>query len=284
MSFGGMEMPITLMYITNKPAVARIAQDAGVDRIWVDLEYKGKEERQAGMNTVKSKHTIADVVALRSVVKRSKLMVRVNPIDEDSKTEIDAVVAAGADYIMLPMFKTPEEVKTFLALVGGRAKTMLLLETKEAEERILEYIDLPGIDEVHIGLNDLHLAHGMTFMFELLCDGTVDRLTRILREHGVRFGFGGFARIGYGILPAENILTHHYALGSEMSILSRGFCDANSVEDPETVRGDFVEGVANIRKKEEEILSYTVEQFEENFAFVKEKVAEIVDVIRSKKQ
>ena len=277
-------MPITLMYITNKPAVAAIAQDAGVDRIWVDLEYKGKEDRQAGMNTVKSKHTVADVAALRPIVTRSALMVRINPIDADSRAEIDAVVTAGADYIMLPMFKTPEEVKTFLSLVGGRAKTMLLLETKEAEERLLEYIDLPGIDEVHIGLNDLHLAHGKTFMFELLCDGTVDKITKVLREKGVRFGFGGFARIGYGILPAENILTHHYALGSEMSILSRGFCDANSVEDPETVREDFVLGVANIRKKEQEILSYSEERFEENFVFVKKKVAEIVDVIRSKKQ
>jgi phosphoribosylformimino-5-aminoimidazole carboxamide ribonucleotide (ProFAR) isomerase len=59
------------MYITNNPRVAKIAQDAGVDRIWVDLEYKGKEQRQAGMNTVKSNHTVEDVRRLRSVVTRS---------------------------------------------------------------------------------------------------------------------------------------------------------------------------------------------------------------------
>lgn len=275
-------MAITLMYITNNPAVARIAQDAGVDRIWVDLEYKGKEERQAGMNTVKSKHTIDDVRKLRQVVTTAKLMVRVNPLDEESEQEINAVIEAGADYVMLPMFRTEGEVREFIRLVGGRAKTMLLLETKEAEENLLSYVDIPGIDEIHIGLNDLHLAHGQTFMFELLCDGTVEKITKVLKDRGVRFGFGGFARIGYGILPAENILTHHYKLGSQMAILSRGFCDANLVENPEDIREDFVVGVGNIRLKEEEIRGYTPEQFEENFRFVQEKVAQIVEKIRSK--
>lgn len=276
-------MAITLMYITNRPDVAKIAQDAGVDRIWVDLEYKGKEERQAGMNTVKSKHTIDDVKALRPVVTTSKLMVRVNPLDDESEDEINKVVEAGADYIMLPMFKTKQEVERFISLVNGRAKTMLLLETKEAKERLEEYISVPGIDEIHIGLNDLHLAHNMTFMFELVADGTVEKIANVLKTHGVRFGFGGFARIGYGILPAEMILTHHYAIGSEMAILSRGFCDANSCENPEDVREDFVQGVKNIRLKEKEIASYTREQFDLNFEGIKVKVNQIVESIKSKK-
>ena len=275
-------MAITLMYITNRPDVAKIAQDAGVDRIWVDLEYKGKEERQAGMNTVKSKHTIEDVRALRQIVTSSDLMVRVNPLDDESEEEINNVVEAGADYIMLPMFKTREEVERFISLVGGRAKTMLLLETKEAMECLESYIDVPGIDEIHIGLNDLHLAHKMTFMFELVADGTVERLANVLKAHNVRFGFGGFARIGYGILPAEMILTHHYALGSEMAILSRGFCDANSKENIDEIRNDFVEGVKNIRFKEKEILEYNKSRFDENFECIKEKVAQIVESIKSK--
>lgn len=276
-------MAITLMYITNRPDIAMLAEEAGVDRVWVDLEYKGKEERQAGMNTVKSKHTIDDVRALRAVISKSSLMVRVNPLDDESEAEINAVVEAGADYIMLPMFKTKAEVEKFVALVGGRAKTMLLLETKEAEERLLEYVDVPGVDEIHIGLNDLHLSHNMTFMFELVANGTVERIANVLKEHNIRFGFGGFARIGYGILPAEMILTQHYALGSEMAILSRGFCDANSKENIDEVRADFVEGVKNIRLKEKEILGYTKEQFDENFEGVKEKVSQIVESIRSKK-
>ena len=41
-------MSLTLMYITNKPEIAKVAQIAGVDRIWVDMEYIGKEIRQHG--------------------------------------------------------------------------------------------------------------------------------------------------------------------------------------------------------------------------------------------
>ena len=276
-------MAITLMYITNKPTVARIAQDAGVDRVWVDLEYKGKELRQAGMNTVKSNHTVEDVKRLRPILNKSSLMVLVNPLDDESKEEIDAVIDAGAEYVMLPMFTTKEEVEKFISYVGGRAKTMLLVETKQAAENILSYIDLKGIDEVHIGLNDLHLQYKKTFMFELLTDGTVDNLAKVLREKKIKFGFGGFARIGYGILPAEQILTDHYRLGSEMAILSRGFCDANVVDNPEDVRGDFVEGIKNIRKKEEEVKNYTDADFIRNHEQVKLNVKEIVKRIKASK-
>ena len=40
-------MPLKLMYITNSEDVAHIAEEAGVDRIFVDMEYIGKN-RQAG--------------------------------------------------------------------------------------------------------------------------------------------------------------------------------------------------------------------------------------------
>lgn len=37
---------LKLMYITNSPEVASIADGAGVDRIFIDLEQYGKEKRQ----------------------------------------------------------------------------------------------------------------------------------------------------------------------------------------------------------------------------------------------
>ena len=52
---------LKLMYITNQPEIAQIAESAGVDRIFVDLEYIGKSDRQGGMDTVQSRHTIDDV-------------------------------------------------------------------------------------------------------------------------------------------------------------------------------------------------------------------------------
>ena len=41
------------MFITNNIEVAKIAQKYGVDRIWIDLEVLGKEERQKGLQNVK---------------------------------------------------------------------------------------------------------------------------------------------------------------------------------------------------------------------------------------
>lgn len=275
-------MALTLMYITNNPQVAEIAQEAGVDRIWVDMEYIGKAERQGGMDTVQNHHTIDDIKRLRPIIKTSELMVRINPIHEataaytDSKTEIDETVNAGADVIMLPMFTTVDEVKRFITYVDKRAKVQLLIETAEAVDIIDEILKIPGIDEIHIGLNDLHLAYHQKFMFELLCDGTVEKLCKKIMPTGIKYGFGGIARVGYGTLPAEYIIAEHYHLGSSAAILSRGFCDANRVNDPATVKGIFLEGVKNIRKKEQEVAEYTVDQYESNLEIIKEKVRQII--------
>ena len=277
-------MSLTLMYITNNPEVAVIAQKAGVDRVWVDMEYIDKDLRQGGMDTVQSHHTIDDIKKLRPVVTDAQLQVRINHMYDGSEDEINQTIEAGADIIMLPYFKTRKEVEDFIKFVDGRAKTIILVETAEAYENIDDILEVPGIDEVHIGLNDLHLAYGKDFMFELLIDGTVPALCEKLRKKGIKFGFGGIARVGYGTLPAENIITEHYALGSQMAILSRGFCDANKVENPKDIEEIFIKGVKDIRAKEKEVSLYTQEQYAENHKFVEEKIGDIVTSIRKKKE
>ena len=42
-------------------AIAKIAEDAGVQRIFIDMEYIGKADRQGGMDTVQNRHTIDDI-------------------------------------------------------------------------------------------------------------------------------------------------------------------------------------------------------------------------------
>lgn len=281
-------MALTLMYITNNPVTAQIAQSAGVDRIWIDMEYIGKSERQGGMNTVKNHHTIEDIRNLRPIVTTSELLVRVNPIHEatslytDSKTEIDEAIEAGADVVMLPMFRTADEVRRFISYVDGRAKVQLLFETAESVENIDGILSIPGIDEVHIGLNDLHLAYGMTFMFELICGDVIKNLCEKIRDKGIKYGFGGIARVGYGMLPAEHIIAEHYHLGSTAAILSRGFCDANIVKDTKEVEGIFIEGVKNIRRKEKEVEKYSEKEYQQNLQTIREKVGLIVENIKQK--
>ena len=142
-------MALKLMYITNDPAVAQIAESSGVDRIFLDMEYIGKGERQKGMDTVQLHHTVEDVRRIRSAIQYAQLLVRVNPIHEasneygSSKEEIDAVIQAGADLVMLPYFKTVGEVEKFLQYVGGRAKTMLLFETVDSVRLVDEILELP---------------------------------------------------------------------------------------------------------------------------------------------
>jgi hypothetical protein len=212
-----------LIYITNNADLAVSAQSAGVDRIMVDLEILGKQDRQGHLNTVISGHSLEDVTHIRSALNISKLLVRVNPINEQSKMEIDSVIERGADIIMLPMFKSTAEVATFIQLANGRVTTCLLLETREAVFEIDNILSIKGIDEIHIGLNDLHLSMNLSFMFELLANGVLDRLNKKIIRAGVKFGFGGVARLGSGSLDASLILSEHIRLNSNMVILSRDF-------------------------------------------------------------
>ena len=278
-------MALKLMYITNDPDVARIAEDAGVDRIFVDMEYIGKADRQGGMDTVQSRHTVEDIRRLRPVVKKAQLMVRINPMHSgtaeysSSKEEIEAVIEAGADVIMLPYFKTVEEVKLFVEIVGGRAKTFPLVETPEAVAAIDEILALPGIDEIHVGLNDLSLGLGRTFMFELLSDGTIDALAEKFKAAGIPFGFGGIASLGRGILPSEYVVREHYRLGSTATILSRSFCNVHKIQDLRLIRRIFRDGVAQIRDLEAECAGYAADSdyFAENARIVAQKVRRICD-------
>jgi len=269
-------MPLKLMYITNNPAVALIAQKNGVDRIWIDLEVLGKEERQKNLNTVKSHHTVEDIKKIAPLLDRAELLVRINPWNNDSENEINRVIEAGAQIVMLPMWKTVCEVEKFLAAVRGRAKTMLLLETKEAEGCLDEVLKLKGIDYIHIGLNDLHLSYGLTFMFELLSDGTVERICKKIKSAGIPYGFGGVARIGEGALPAEKIILEHYRLGSTCAILSRSFCDTEKINNLEEIEMVFGNNLAELRKFEAYAENADETVFEENRKSVAECVKQIV--------
>ena len=256
---------LKLVYITNDPAVARIAVDAGVDRIFIDMEVLGKAERQGGMDTVQSHHVPADIAAVRSAIgDRAEIMARVNPLNPDSQAEIHAAVANGADVIMLPMWRTAEDLRQLVQMVGGRAKVMPLLETDAAAEHLADALRVPGVDQMHIGLNDLHLCYHRKFLFQLLTDGTVDKLCTQLRAVGLPFGFGGVGRPGSGALPAEYIIGEHYRLGSQYVILSRSFCNTSKVTDLDDIRRIFTEGVADVRRVERECAAWTQEQFDEN--------------------
>lgn len=269
-------MALTFMLITNNPKIAMAVQRCGVERIWIDLETLGKEERQHNMNTVKSNHSIDDIPKMVECLSSSELLVRVNPWNENSYYEIDSVIKAGADLVMLPMWKSVEEVGNFIEIVAGRVKTVLLLETKDAVECLDQVLDIPGIDEIHIGLNDLHLSYGMSFMFEPLANGLVERICKKIDNRGIKYGFGGIAKLGEGMLPAEKIIMEHYRLGSSRAILSRSFSNTENISDIEKFENEFKNNIQKVRDFEKIASSKSLDDYQRNHLDVVKCVNRIV--------
>lgn len=273
-------MKLKLMYTTNNPDVALVAQKYGVDRIWIDLEKFGKEERQHGLNTVKSQHSVEDIKKIKSLLTTSEMFVRINHWNKNSATEIDNVINAGADIIMLPYWKTSEEVDNFLKTVNGRCRTSLLLETREAVECIDSVLEKGNFDEVHIGLNDLHLSYGLTFMFELLSNGIVEMLCNKFKMANIPYGFGGIAKLGEGLLPAEKIIMEHHRLGSTRAILSRSFCDSAKIDSLEEIDRVFRKNMKALREYEDSLDQKSEEEYQLNTLDVTKSVDAIVGKIK----
>jgi 2-keto-3-deoxy-L-rhamnonate aldolase RhmA len=277
---------LILMLITNDVGTAGYAAASGVDRIFVDMEVRGKQERQGHLDTHRVAHSPEDVSRIRRELPDLDLLARINPMYERSSEEVDAVIEAGANRLMLPMFHTEAEVADFLQMVDGRAGTTLLLETPQALvrlDRILRYRS--RIDEIHVGLNDLHLGMGLTFMFELLSGGIVDFLAEKIKAAGVRFGFGGVARVGEGAVPAELIIGEHVRLGSEMVILSRSFHGRS--ETLKSLKGtiDLPAEIVKLRQWESHFKGADFAVLEENrrrFNIAAERVVEALQNTKSR--
>lgn len=214
---------IKYMLITNHPAVAHFAASIGVDRIFVDLELRGKIERQGHLSTVISRHSMDDVARVREAIPGHGLLVRLNPLWDGTADEVEKTVALGADILMLPMFRTAAEVESFVAIVAGRARVIPLVETAAASSIVASLARIDGVDELFFGLNDLHLDLGLPFMFSPLAYGLVEAMSVEASKRGVPFGFGGVARVGEGDLSGELVLAEHVRLGSSSVILSRTF-------------------------------------------------------------
>lgn len=266
---------LKLMILAAEPDSAAEAQAAGVDRIFYDLEYIGKAERQHGRNTVKSNNSIDDIPAVRKVVTTSELLVRTNPIHAYSKNEIDKAIEYGADILMLPMVIDHHDVEQYVEMVNGRAKVCIMIETAASMARLDKILAVKGVDEIFVGLNDLHISMGLRFMFELLSGGLVEYIANKCNKAGIPFGFGGIARIGEGDLPSDYILGEHVRLGSESVILSRTFKGVVGV-DANAHAINLKEEVDKVRNRMEDIYKWTASEFEENQEKIKESVEKVL--------
>lgn len=214
---------LTWTFITNKPELARKAYAGGVSRLFVDWEIHDKQERQGHLDTVISRHTYDDAIQIRKAVPEAELLIRLNPIHENTNDEVERALSAGADLIMLPMFYHLEDIVSLSSMVNGRAGIVPLVETAESLNLVESLVNIKGVYELFVGLNDLHRALNMKFMFEPVANGIMDRVANVAIKNNMRFGFGGIARIDEGMVTGKMVLSEHIRLGSSSVILSRAF-------------------------------------------------------------
>ena len=182
------------------------------------------------MGTRISRHEIERLPAIGGALVAARLFARVNPLGPETADELEQALEAGVEVLMLPMFERAEEVARFCGLVGGRATVVPLLETSAAAEAIAEIVAIEGVDEVHIGINDLALSLGLRSRFEVLDCAPVQRVADAVRDAGLRLGVGGIGRAGDRSLPiaSDLIYAQYPRLGATAALISRAFIVAGA--------------------------------------------------------
>lgn len=239
------------------------AMKAGAAAVVVDLENVGKSDRQVGANTQINDQSIDDVKRVRALT-GGHLICRTNGRGPDTPQEIEQVLAAGADELLLPMVRSCADVEEVLKLVKNRCSLGVMLETRESLKIARDLSQLP-VQRVYVGLNDLALELGNPSIFDAVVDGTVDRLRELFT---VPFGFGGLTLPELGNpIPCRLLMGEMARLNCQFSVLRRSFLDDVSGADM---------GAAVTR-----VLSAMQEQFERGAAEVAEDHAQFVAIMRS---
>jgi 2-keto-3-deoxy-L-rhamnonate aldolase RhmA len=219
---------LTMLWSAD-PILAARADDAGIDRIGLDLEILGKADRQRGLGTWVSSHRIDQLRDVRSVVKRAEFFCRINPINADSQAEINQVLAYGVEVLMLPMFTTVEEVEKFVVMIDGRAKAVPLLEHRLAVDEIDRIVRVPGLDCIHVGLTDLALSLNAPNRFALMASPLMERVAAAVERQGLRLCIGGIGRAldDSQPIPTDLIYAQYARLNATGALVSRAFFGGN---------------------------------------------------------
>lgn len=196
-----------------------------MQRVGVDLESLHKAERQQGRGTWISPHRVQDLERLAPALTRAQPFARVNPLHAGSNVEVESVLAAGAAVLMLPMVASADEAAAFTGLVAGRARVVLLIERREAIDRLSALVAVPGVDEVHLGLNDLAISLGLPNRWLVMASELPMDAAILVRGAGLQFGLGGIGRVDDPALPiASDLIYAEYArTGATGALLSRSF-------------------------------------------------------------
>jgi hypothetical protein len=232
------------LIIENNLQRALKFESFGIETIFIDLEQFGKQKRQGHIDSVKSKHEVSDIAKIKAGLNNAEILVRIDPVNPNTKKQIDDVIIAGADIIMLPYFTTFEEVEYFFDCIDGRVKTKLLFEHIDSLPLIESIHNKFSMDEVYFGLNDLSLSIGHNFMFSVLTNNILDNAISYCKLNNIRFGIGGIGSYNNGKIPGKLILREYKRLGASSTILSRSI--VNLFNENENI---FINEVNLLRKE-----------------------------------
>jgi len=167
------------------------------------------------------------------------LFARVNPLNPASGHEVDALITRGARVLMLPMVRTAAEAREFVRMVDGEATVVLLVENAEAIAAVRELAGVEGVDEVHIGINDLALSLGLRNRWLTLAGDLALTAGAAVRAEGKRFGLAAVGRAGdRGLpVPAELVYAEYARTGASAALVSRSFFRSGDVDLTAEVAG-----------------------------------------------
>ena len=263
-------------FITDDPQVASFVDLHGVEYVFVDLESLGKQERQGGFDTIISQHSRDSIPPVRAALSESKLMVRINPLHSGTPNEVDFCIGAGAELIMLPMFRSATELIQVTRFVGGRVPMIPLVETAGAVRDLEKIVAIEGIEQLHIGLNDLRLDMGLAFLFESVANGLIDRIADTCHQASMPFGVGGVARAAGGLIPGKMVLGEYLRVGAVATILSRDFHHrAKDLEDLQA-KVDFPSEIQQLRDAEADLVQRSQQEIESDRAEFTRRVQQVV--------
>lgn len=234
----------TITLWTSNPILVRWAGRNGIERIGLDLERIGKEQRQRGYSTWISPHRIEDLNVIKPELGSAKLFVRCNPVHSRSAVEIAKLIEAGVEVLMLPNFTSANEVENILRIVDHRALVVPLVE-RVAALGCLRALSSLGVKELHIGLNDLSIELGLSNRLLALSSNKLQIFSEQAKALGLKFGLGGLGRAMDTSLPVPSDLVYaqYVRLGASGALLARSFFNKDMRED------DFAYEISRLRER-----------------------------------
>lgn len=195
---------------------------AGATGVVVDWERRGKAARQAGADTQVNADTPHHLAAVRAA-QPGVVLCRVNRWSSWTPAEIDLAIDLGADEVLLPMVRRPEEVDAALTVVAGRCGLGILVETTDAV-RLVDSLVARPLARVYMGLNDLMIDRGAGSLFLALVDGTVDRVATAASAASIPFGVAGLTLPEAGRpVPCRLVQGALARVGASFTFLRRSF-------------------------------------------------------------